>query len=521
MNLTIAQIASVVLCAMGSGVVLSSMGHSPILGYIIAGVLLGPSCLQFITDRACVEVFSEMGILFLMFVIGLGLSLDKVKNMWKKSMSVTIISTLFTYLMMLIAGKIMKISSEGVILMTFCVTLSSTAVTVKSMHDLNGEDKEMRGNTYGILISQDIIAILMVLSINFMGTQAKGVESHRLVALVIFMAILAFVFVRFNSLVQKLTLFIKKHGDMLTMLVFSACLGGAVFAELFGLSASFGAFIAGLILGNSNMSEEIQRIADPIEEILLMTFFLGIGLLVDLEFVWNNFLLITSGILFVTVGKMLINVCVLRLCRFQMKDSLIISVLLAHIGEFSFMLATTASKVGVINDYGLKFLTSLTALSLFLSPFWLLFAKKCSGMAENVTFGTSIAIAQDAVAHEFIKIRSKCEKVCEPVEEALDLMKEKIFEKIEKNKIVKSEQNKRAEAAPPKASDAENTDTTKTLQGKKQEEHKKEAEKSENPEPEQAKSEDGKSKDLKPDKVNAIYNRVMRLRKRPPHKSES
>lgn len=437
MNLTITQIASVVLCAMGSGVILSSMGHSPILGYIIAGVLLGPSCLQFITDRACVEVFSEMGILFLMFVIGLGLSLDKVKNLWKKSMSVTMFSALLTYIIMLIAGFIFKIPNDGIILMTFCVILSSTAVTVKSMNNLDSDDQDLQNITYGILISQDILAILMVLIINFIGTQAEGLSSQRLITLAVFITILAFVFIKFETLVQRSTVFIKKHGDMLTMLVFSACLGGAVFAELFGLSASFGAFVSGLILGNSSMSEEIKKIAAPIEEILLMTFFLSIGLLVDMKFVCDNFALMMSGILFVTVGKMLINTFALRLCNFQMKDSIIASVLLAHIGEFSFMLSTTASKVGIINDYGLNFLTSLTALSLFFSPFWLSLAKKCSGMAENATLKGSFDFLHTVIQHDLLKTKKNLQQVYTPVKMVTDLAKEKIITNIKKVKAIK------------------------------------------------------------------------------------
>jgi CPA2 family monovalent cation:H+ antiporter-2 len=382
MNWTIAQIASVVLCAMGSGLILSALGHSPILGYIIAGVLLGPSCLRFITDSESVMVFSEMGILFLMFAIGLGLSFEKVKNMWKKSMFITAISTLLSYIVMLVVGYILKIPQNGILLMTFCVALSSTAVTVKSLNNLENDDNAVGESTFGILISQDIAAIIMVLIIGFIGTNSQESEPYRIIALIAFILVLTLIFLQFNKFSSKLTSFIKKHVDMLSMLVFGTCIGSGVLAEVFGLSASFGAFIAGLILGNSGMSEEIKKISSPIEEILLMTFFLSIGLLVDLKFVWNNLFLVLFGVLFVTIGKTIINIMVLRLFKFPMKESFIISVLLAHIGEFSFMLSDVASKVGIIDSFGVKFLVSLTALSLFFSPFWLSFAKRCASFSE-------------------------------------------------------------------------------------------------------------------------------------------
>ena len=409
MNWTITEIASVVLSAMGFGVLLSSLGHSPILGYIIAGVLLGPSCLQLISDRACVAVFSEMGILFLMFVIGLSLSFDKVRHMWKRSMSVTILSTLFTYVVMIVVGYFLNMPKVGILLMTFCVALSSTAVTVKSLNKLKGHDNDdVHQGTYGILISQDIAAIAMVLIVNFVGTnQQSGNQSHKLIAFVVFIAVLIGVFWKFNAFVSKLTVFIKKHGDMLTMLVFGACLGSAVIAEIFGLSASLGAFIAGLILGNSNMSEEIKRIAEPIEEVLLMTFFLSVGLLVDLGFIWENFALILSGVLFVTAGKIILNIFALRLSRFSMKEAFVISVLLAHVGEFSFMLVGAASNAEIVNEQGMKFLVSLTAISLFLSSFWLVVADRCRGIAEHVTFGSSWEFFQFALSRE----RSKAENI--------------------------------------------------------------------------------------------------------------
>lgn len=417
MNWTIAQIASVVLCAMSSGLILSSLGHSPVLGYIIAGIVLGPSCLKFITDREIVAVFSEMGILFLLFAIGLGLSFEKVKNMWKKSFSVTLISTLFIYIAMSIVGYFLKIPQTSVILITFCVTLSSTAVTVKSLRHLKERNDNVEEHTYGILISQDIMALVMVLVINFLGADMHTNETARVIATLIFLALVAFIFLRFQTDAAKLSNFIKKHADMLAMFVFGICLGSAVLAELFGLSASFGAFVAGLILGNSAMKEEISTIAAPIEEILLMTFFLSVGLLVDIDFIMANLSLIFLGILFITVGKTIINIFVLRLCSFNLKESFVISVLLGHVGEFSFMLSYAASNVGLVNAYGVKFLVSLTALSLFLSPFWLIFAERCRTITENVNISSVWAFLQVALDREFKKIRKIGEttkKVCEP-----------------------------------------------------------------------------------------------------------
>ena len=433
MDWTITKIASVVLSAMGSGAILSSLGHSPVIGYIIAGVLLGPSCLQFITDREVVAVFSEMGILFLLFTIGLSLSFEKVKNIWKKSVLVTALSTVFIYIFMLAIGYFLKIPQTGIVLMAFCVALSSTAVTVKSLKNLKKHDDDVEANTFGILIAQDIFAIAMVLIIKFLGCKTESLwGSYRIIAILLSLILWGFAVLGLNRHVNKLTKFIKKHSDMLTMFVFGICLGSAVVAELLGLSAAFGAFIAGLILGNSSMENEIKNITLPIEEILLMTFFLSVGLLVDIDFIMSYFHIILSGLLFVTLGKTIINIIVLRLSGFPRKESFVISVLLGHTGEFAFMLSYSARKVGLVNEFGLKFLVSVTALSLFLSPFWLSLAERFKGLAENIQIKSSWEFSQVALDREIKKLRQAINFISKFFTNIMSSLKEKIKDRMEK-----------------------------------------------------------------------------------------
>ncbi|MDR0677126.1 MAG: cation:proton antiporter [Holosporaceae bacterium] len=407
MDWTIAKIASVILCAMGSGLIFSSLGHAPVLGYVIAGILLGPSGLKFIVDREAAGLFSEMGIIFLLFVIGLSLSFEKIRNIWKTSLIIVFISTILIYVLMHMVGYGLHLSHSQILLATFCVTLSSTAVTTKSLRHSKDRDKTIEENTFGILVAQDLIALVMVVVINFIG--ASGAQNdymiHRVSATLFFIIGLVFYFKKYHQHIHKFTNFIKKHEDMFALTTFGMCLGGAVLAEIAGLSAPFGAFITGLILGNSNLREKIDSIASPIEEILLMAFFLGVGLLVNLSFVWNNVWLILGALIFVTLGKTVINIFILRFCKFPLKESFVISVLLGHIGEFSFMLSYSARKVGLIGSYGVEFLVSLTALSLFLSPFWLIFAERCRNLARNVNAASSLEFFKLASGGETAKVQ--------------------------------------------------------------------------------------------------------------------
>lgn len=406
MNWSVAQIASVVLCAMASGLAFSAMGHTPILGYMIAGIILGPSGLQLIQDRESIQIFAEMGILFLLFVIGVGLSFEKIKNIWRTSIFATLLSTLFIYVVIFISGCFLNLPHDIIVLVAFCITLSSTAVTVKSLNHLKEGDESIEQNTFGILIAQDLIALPMVVVIKLFGSaQAFSLNSTGLIAASVFVIALIFYFSKYHQYFYRFTDFIKAHNDTLTLTVFGFCLGLAVIAELSGLSAPFGAFIAGLILGNSTIKDEVKAIAFPIEEILLMTFFLSIGLLVNVKYIYQNIVLILAALVIVTIIKTIINIAVFRLCKFTLKDSFVISVLLGHIGEFSFMLASAAFKVKLIDDSGMQFLISVTALSLFLSPFWLIFAERCRALTNNVIVRSSWEFFRLAVGREIRKFR--------------------------------------------------------------------------------------------------------------------
>ncbi|MBO6055855.1 MAG: cation:proton antiporter [Alphaproteobacteria bacterium] len=438
MSWTITRIASVVLCAMGAGFVFSCFGYTPVLGYIIAGLLLGPSVLAIISDIEAISVCSEMGIIFLLFVIGQGLSFEKVKNIWRTSVSFTVASTVGTYLVLLIVGWIFGMSHELIVLSAFCITLSSTAVTVKSLDSLKDKEKSVEENTFGILVAQDIVALAMVLIVNLMASGGDASASSgysELIALALFSAGLFLYFTRYHQHVHKFTNFVKRHEDMLSITIFGICLGSAVFAEVGGFSAPFGAFIAGLILGNSDLKNEVKNVSEPIEELFLMTFFLSVGLMVDLNFIWDHFGVIMLALFYITVGKTALNIALLKLFKFSSPDSFVISVLLGHVGEFSFMLAFAASKIGLIEVTELKFLVSLTALSLFLSPFWLIFAERCRRLTVSALESSALNLFLMVVAKEKRKLSAASDFVVKVCKISYDFVSEQI-------KSIRKTQNK-------------------------------------------------------------------------------
>ena len=267
------------------------------------------------------------------------------------------------------------------------------------------------------------------------GDSSASSGYSELIALALFSAGLFLYFTRYHQHVHKFTNFVKRHEDMLSITIFGICLGSAVFAEIGGFSAPFGAFIAGLILGNSDLKNEVKNVSEPIEELFLMTFFLSVGLMVDLNFIWDHFGVIMLALFYITVGKTALNIALLRLFKFSSPDSFVISVLLGHVGEFSFMLAFAASKIGLIEVTELKFLISLTALSLFLSPFWLIFAERCRRLTVSALESSTLNLFLMVVAKEKRKLSAASDFVVKICQISYDFVSEQI-------KSIRKTQNK-------------------------------------------------------------------------------
>jgi len=179
------------------------------------------------------------------------------------------------------------------------------------------------------------------------------------------------------------------HTDLTPLMGLAFCFGAAAVAGLAGLSAAYGAFLAGLVLGNSQKRLILIDRMTPIYSVLMMVFFLSIGLLLDLNFIMQNFGKVMMILLFITIGKTALNISILHLLRQPWIMSFLSGVVLAQLGEFSFLLATVGQEAGIVNEYGNNLIVSLTALSLALSPIWLTIAKRLHDLAPKRTIPLS------------------------------------------------------------------------------------------------------------------------------------
>lgn len=374
-NLT--EIALVALAALGCGVLLERFKQPAVLGYILAGVILGPSMLGMIESREQVTILAELGVLMLLFLVAMELDLQDFKKVWHISLLCTLLQISGCLLVMLGLGRIFHIPLGLTVLLACAIALSSTAVAVKMLEGI-GELTTPTGQlTIGILIAQDLAVVPMMLILKDFnsGQLHAGVIIQSIISVVLLGALI-FYLSRRDRIRLPFESVVKGHEDLLPLLSLAFCFCLAALSGLTGLSAAYGSFLAGLILGNTTAHDSLLQSTKPIQSILMMVFFLSIGLLMDLQYIWQHIWQVLLLLSFITLGKSLLNITVLHILGQPWSRSFLSGLILAQMGEFAFLLTSVGTQSGLIDEDGQRLVISLAALSLAFSPLWLSGARR-------------------------------------------------------------------------------------------------------------------------------------------------
>ena len=385
-------IAIVVLAALLCGLGLERLRQPAIVGYILAGVLLGPSALGLVTDRAQIDTLAELGVLMLLFMVGMELSLRVFKRVWRLAVMTTVIQIGASVGVMLLLSKILGLPFGLSLLLGFVVALSSTAVAIKVLDNIDELHTRAGRITIGVLIAQDIAVVPMLLIIGALADTAFNVwDIIKIFGSIAFMAVLIWYLSRRRKIKLPFDRMVAGHTDLKPLGALAFCFGAAAVSGLFGLSAAYGAFLAGLVIGNSQERQAMQEATKPIESILMMVFFLSIGLLIDLAYMWANLGIVLALFLMVTVFKTLMNIGALRLLGQTWNTAFLGGIMLAQIGEFSFLLSIVGVQSGVIGPADSRLVVAVTVLSLALSPVWVITARRLRLLAmDGITSGREI-----------------------------------------------------------------------------------------------------------------------------------
>ena len=344
-----------------------------VLGYIIAGFLIGPNFEWFpvINDNTSVETWSEIGMVFMLFGIGLEFSFKKLKKVGG-TVGVTALTELVTMCVVgFLLGKLLGWSQMDCIFLGAMLSISSTTIIAKAFDDMKLHREKFSGNVIGELVVEDLEAVLLMVILSTLAVR-KTFDGMQLVSSML--KLLFFLVVWFLGgifIVPTVLRWARKFMSEETLTVFSVglCFLMVVLANLAGFSSALGAFIMGSILAETLEAEAIHRVTTPIKNLFGAVFFVSVGMMVDPQILvdyWWQILVITLVLLFF---KPLSNVAGRLIAGLGLKQSIQGGFCFCQIGEFSFIIATLGKSFGVIDDFLYPIIVSVSIITTFITPY--------------------------------------------------------------------------------------------------------------------------------------------------------
>ncbi len=360
-----------------------------ILGFLITGVLIGPFGFGLIGAVADIEIIAEIGVILLLFVIGMELSLKQLVTMRKTvliggfiqvGVSVLLATTIYHYL---------GFSWTESVFVGFLFSLSSTAIVLKILQDRNEISEPHGRNALGILIFQDIIVVPMMLVTPIMAGQDSNIGMETVTLLFKSVLVIIFTYVSARYIVPWILLRVvrTKNKELFLLTTISICFGVTFLTSEAGLSLALGAFLAGLIISESEYSHQATGTIIPFKVLFTSIFFISIGMMLDLGFFLENAVIILSMVVFVFITKALIASVAVAVLKYPPRTVILTGLALFQIGEFSFILSKVGVKANLLSFETNQYFLSVSIITMFLTPFVIQYADKIATKLLSLFFG--------------------------------------------------------------------------------------------------------------------------------------
>ncbi len=344
-----------------------------VLGYIIAGLLIGPYFPWFpvINDHHSVEIWSEIGMVFLLFAIGLEFSFKKLKKQ-SGTVGITALTELvFMCIIGYFLGKLMGWSQMESIFLGAMLSMSSTTIIAKAFEDLKLKGEKFTGSVIGVLVVEDLAAILMMVILSTLAVSAAFDGRVLMMSVFKLVFFLLVWYVGGVFLIPTILKWSRKFMSEETLTVFAVglCFFMVWLANKAGFSSALGAFIMGSILAETLEAEMIHKVTTPIKNLFGAVFFVSVGMMVNpaiLVQYWWQILVIT---VVVVVLKSLSSGVGMLLSGDNLHNSVRAGMCFGQIGEFSFIIATVGMSFGVIDDFIYPIIVSVSIITTFLTPY--------------------------------------------------------------------------------------------------------------------------------------------------------
>lgn len=361
--------------ALALGYVTQRLGLSPIVGYLVAGVVVGPNTYGYVADRHLSEQLGEVGVILLMFGVGLQFHIKELLAVRRIAVPGAIFQSLAATAFGAGVGWAFGWGWSAGLVYGMAISVASTVVLIRVLADHNDLHTPSGHIAVGWLVVEDLftVAVLVLLPALF-GSEVSKAGGLPLALLFTALKISALVVVTFVVGGRVIPLILgkvaqTKSRELFTLTVLVVALGIAVgSAKLFGVSMALGAFLAGMVVGRSDFSLRAATDALPMRDAFAVLFFVSTGMLFDPRYLIEAPWLVVTTLAIVMLGKPLAALAIVLALRYPMRIALAVSVALAQIGEFSFMLATLGRSLGVLPEDATNALVASAIVSISVNP---------------------------------------------------------------------------------------------------------------------------------------------------------
>ena len=343
-----------------------------VVAYLLVGVLLGPNGIGFVDDTSLIRQFEIVGLVFLLFFVGMEISLDDLLKNWKVPIVGTIIQIILTVGLVFILGNILDWKLVRILLIGFVISLSSTAVVIKLLDEWKEKETREGRNVIGVLLVQDIALIPMIILLDLL--QGESIPVKELILQIsggtILMMLVVYL-IRQKQIHLPFLNYFKGHKELQIFAALAICFGMVMFSEFFRLSPYLGAFLAGIYVRATRETDWIHITLEPFYIFFVAIFFVSVGMVLDLDFLLQNWQIIVllAGVVFLL--NTAVNAGMMKLLGEPWRESLIGGAMLAQVGEFSFVILSVGGQSGIVSDYTYQVILALVTLTLILSPAWI------------------------------------------------------------------------------------------------------------------------------------------------------
>lgn len=376
-------------------IVFKKLKQPLVLGYVVAGFLVSPHMpyTMSVVDKADISTWGDIGVMFLLFSLGLDFSFKKILKMGMSPVIATC-SVVFCMMMLgIVAGHAFGWSRMDCIFLGGMLAMSSTTIIYKAFDDLGLRQQRFAGLVMSVLILEDILAIVLMVMLSALaiGGNPDGGEMLGSVMKIGFFLILWFVVGIF--LIPWMLRSMRKLINNETLLIVSLglCCAMAVLSTKVGFSSAFGAFVMGSILAETVEADRIIRLVEPVKNLFGAVFFVSVGMLVDPHVLVEYAVPIACLVLTILVGQAVFGTFSFMLSGQPLKPAMQCGFSMAQIGEFSFIIASLGLSLGVIGEFLYPVVVAVSVITTFLTPYMIRAANPCYGMLERRLPGRWIA----------------------------------------------------------------------------------------------------------------------------------